>query len=120
MSWQVPSFGSVRRAAAALACLVVISGCGGGGSDEPPPVALLDISLLRTGPLEVEIAWSDDPLAASFTVFRDGVVLADVDAVALVDASVFPDETYCYQVSGYDESGFLVSASDTACVTLVF
>lgn len=66
-----------------------------------------------------QIDWSDDPYVARFIVRRDGHTLANVNATSLIDASVFVDESYCYQVSGYDTSGLLVAASDTACVTLL-
>ncbi|HEU0199904.1 MAG TPA: hypothetical protein VFR86_05670 [Burkholderiaceae bacterium] len=54
-----------------------------------------------------------------FTVRRDGFTLAVIITTSLIDASVLIDETYCYQVSGYDKHGFLVAESETGCITVV-
>ena len=121
---------SQLRMFAALACVSLVAGCGGGGSldvgvgvgigggNGPPPIAGLAIALTRVGPEAIQIDWDDDPYVDTFTVSRDGFALARVDAVTLIDASVFVDERYCYQVSGYDRSGLLVAVSSTACVTI--
>ncbi len=120
---MTPNFHSLRRAAL-LGCLAIVAGCGGGGGvDEvvvvvPPPIAELDIVLTRVGPEVVQVDWSDDPLAASFVVRRNGLTLADVDAVTLIDQSVQFDGYYCYDVAGYDRGGALVSASDVVCITV--
>jgi len=120
------AFRWLLRSAAVLVCAAAVSGCGGGGyaevvvvDDGPPPVALLEIALTRVGPEAIAIDWSDDPYVARFIVRRDGHTLANVNATSLIDASVFVDESYCYQVSGYDTSGLLVAASGAACVTLL-
>jgi hypothetical protein len=109
---------------ASLACATMLAACSGSvevgiGDDDPPPVAGLAMTLTRVGPEAIEVAWSDDRYAASFVVRRDGYRLATVTGLSLIDASVLIDETYCYQVSGYDAYGYLVSASATACVTLL-
>lgn len=124
--WHLPSLRSLRRSAAALICVVTIAGCGGGGyaevvvvDDGPPPIAPLAIGLTRVGPEAIEVAWSDDPYVDRFVVRRDGFTLANVNALTLIDVSVFVDERYCYDVLGYDRSGLLVAASATACVTLL-
>ena len=108
-----------------MLCALALAGCGGGGSASlyfggggAVPVARLDIALTQVGPRSVAVDWSDDPYAADFTVARDGAVLADVNAISLVDNTVQPDYRYCYQVSGYDDDGYLVSASDVACITV--
>jgi len=122
---HLPAFRSLLRTAAALVFVVTVTGCGGGGYAEvvvdggPPPVALLAIALTRVGPEAIEVDWSDDPYVDRFVVHRDGYTLASVTTTTLIDASVVVDERYCYQVSGYDTSGLLVAASDTACVTLL-
>lgn len=119
-----PSLKSRLRMFAALACISVVAGCGGGGSVDvvvggsPPPIAGLAIALTRVGPEAIQIDWSDDPYADTFTVRRDGFALARVNATTLIDASVFVDQSYCYEVLGFDRSGLLVAASDTACVTI--
>lgn len=112
------------RTFTALICLLVVAGCGGGGSADvvvvvsPPPIAPLAIALTRVGPEAIQVDWSDDPYVAGFTVSRDGYTLARVTSHTLIDASVIIDQSYCYQVSGYDPFGLLVAASDTACVTI--
>ena len=104
---------------------MALAGCGGGGGVElylgggAPPVIRLDIALSQIGPRSVAVDWSDDPYAAIFTVARDGYALADVNAVSLVDGSLQAGSSYCYQVSGYDGYGTLVSLSDTARITVV-
>ncbi len=117
----------VRRLAASGALVVVAmaAGCGGGGSADvvvvatPPPLTALGIVLTRTGPETVQVDWSDDPAAASFTVSRDGSALANVTSTTLIDHSVVFDDTYCYVVTGYDRFGNLIAESDQACITIV-
>lgn len=120
----------LRGSIAVLALGGLLSACGGGGDGgasvevgvvvpvESAHVAPLALALTRVGPEAVEVEWSDDPRVASFLVRRDGFALARVDATFLVDASVFVDFTYCYQVEGYDASGLLVAASSTGCITI--
>ncbi len=75
-----PLFGRRLVVAAAVVYLAMVAGCGGGSADivvvGPPPATALDIVLTRTGPQTVQVDWSDDPAVASFTVSRDGRVLA--------------------------------------------
>lgn len=122
--WHLPLPGRRLRGAVAMICVVALAGCGGGGSADvvvvagPPPIATLAIDLTRVGPEAVQIDWSDDPYVASFTVSRDGYALANVTSLTLIDASVLFDNSYCYEVSGYDASGVLIAASDAACLTI--
>lgn len=121
---SIPRFGFFARLTAVFACAATLAACGGSvevgiGDDDPPPVAGLTLQLTRVGPEAIEVAWSNDPYAASFVVRRDGYRLATVTGLAIVDASVLIDETYCYQVSGYDGYGYLVSQSSTGCLTLL-
>ena len=83
-----------------------------------PAITPLAIALTRVGPNAIEVDWSNDPHVAGFAVNRDGFTLATVASLTLIDTSVIVDQSYCYQVSGYDPSGMLISASDTACVTV--
>ena len=124
MMWHLPFSGSRLRTFTALICVLMVAACGGGGDAgvvvvaSPPSVAPLAIALTRVGPNAIQVDWSDDPYVASFTVSRDGYALATVASLTLIDASVIVNQSYCYQVSGYDPSGLLVAASDNACVTV--
>lgn len=122
---HLPSFGAGLRIIATVICILMVAGCGGGGGSaevvvvaSPPSIAPLAIALTRVGPEAIEVAWSDDPYVATFTVRRDGYTLVRVNSNILIDASVVIDSSYCYQVSGYDPSGQLVAISDVACVTI--
>ena len=121
--WHVPFFGPQLRTFTALICVFLVTSCGGGNAeivigDDAPSIAPLAIALTRVGPEAIQVDWSDDPYVASFTVNRDGYTLATVNATTLIDASVYVDQSYCYQVSGYDAYGYFIAASDTACVTV--
>ncbi len=122
--WQMPVDGWRARRIAAVICVVALAGCGGGGGVDvvvvtpPSPVAVLGISLTRVGPEAIQVDWSDDPYVDSFVVRRDGYSLVSVRSLTLVDASVLIGNSYCYDVAGYDVSGILIAASDTACVTV--
>lgn len=112
----------LRRAALAAFTATALSACGGGaeiviggGSD----VDALDLALTRVGPLAIAVDWSDHPWVDRFSVFRDGFLLASVDATSLIDASVLLGETYCYEVEGYDVQGFLIAASPRGCITVL-
>jgi hypothetical protein len=121
----------IRRSAVVLGlmCVALIAGCGGGGDVSgsvvvvvPPPVPItaLGIVLTRTGPQTVQVDWTDDPYVASFTVSRDGYLLASgVTTTTLIDQSVVLDQSYCYLVDGYDSQGYLIAQSDPACITIV-
>ncbi len=120
---------SLPRCVAIPLLLGSLVACGGGGGSlgvgvgvvAPAPqtaVAPLTLFLTRVGPEAIEVGWSDDPYVASFLVLRDGSALASVTTTTLVDASVFTNGTYCYQVQGYDVTGLLVAASSTGCITI--
>jgi hypothetical protein len=116
----------LRRSAfaAAVSIAAVLAGCGGGGSADvvvvatPPAVTALGIVLTRTGPVTVQVDWSDDPFVDTYTVSRDGRVLANVNSTTVIDNSVVFDQSYCYLVTGYDRFGNLIAASDQACITI--
>lgn len=116
----------VRRlaAVAALVFVAMLAGCGGGGDVAvvvagPPPVTALAIVLTRTGPETVQVDWTDDPFVDSFTVDRNGFAFVNVRSTTLIDNSVIFDQSYCYQVFGYDRAGNLIAASDQACIAIV-
>lgn len=124
---------ALRSVALAIALGGLLAGCGGGGGDgavavgvgvvvpvQEPAIEGLSLALSRVGPEAVEVAWSDDPLVATFLVIRDEIDLATVTSTTfLVDNSVIVNETYCYRVEGYDAFGDLVAASSTGCITLI-
>lgn len=116
------------RSAAASIILGGLAACGGGSVDvgigvvvpvQQPAVAPLTLVLTRVGPEAIELDWSDDPHVASFLVLRDGFSLATVTTTSLIDTSVLINETYCYQVQGYDAAGLLVATSSSGCVTIL-
>lgn len=108
----------LTRGAAALLIAAGLAGCGG-GSDGPPPVDPLDLALTRVGPQSIQVDWSAHPGVASFDVLRNGYPLATVNALTLIDSSVYINQTYCYQVEGYDSQGYLIAATDNGCITVV-
>jgi len=63
--------------------------------------------------------WEPFLPVAEFLIIRNGGPLTSVNATSLVDASVFVDETYCYQVEGYDDRGRFIAVSSTGCITVV-
>lgn len=111
----------LRRAALVVLAASSLAGCGGGGEVVvgPPAVAPLDLALTRVGPLAVQVDWSDYPPVQSFGVYRNGYLLASVNATTLIDNSVMLNQTYCYEVDGYDASGVLIAATSRGCITIV-
>ena len=115
------------RSALVAITLGGLTACGGGGDvgvavvvPAPQPAVLpLALSLSRVGPQVIGLDWSDDPAAATFLVVRNGSALTSVNATSLDDASVFVNQTYCYQIQGYNARSLLISASSTGCITLV-
>ena len=105
-----------------------LAACGGGGDlavgigvivpVQPPSLAPPALALTRLGPADIEVAWSDDPLVASFLVLRNGSALISVPTTRVIDSSVYINATYCYQVQGYDFRGWLVASSSTGCLTV--
>ncbi len=108
-----------------MCAFVLLAGCGGGGYAEvavpagPPPVAGLTLQLSQVDFEAIQVDWSHDPAAATYVVTRDGYTLAQVSVETLIDASVLQGYRYCYQVSGYDPYGTLVSVSSTGCITVL-
>ena len=113
----------LARGALALLITSGLVGCGGGGevyvSGGPPPVDPLNLALTRVGPQSIQVDWSDHPGVANFDVLRDGYRLATVNAISLIDNSVYVNQTYCYQVMGYDPRGNLIAATNAGCITVV-
>jgi len=113
----------LARGALALLITAGLVGCGGGGevlvSGGPPPVDPLNLALTRVGPQSIQVDWSDHPGVANFDVLRDGYRLATVNATSLIDNSVYVNQTYCYQVMGYDPRGNLIAATNAGCITVV-
>jgi len=118
---------SVLRCALVVIMLGGLAACGGGGAVDvavvvPPPqptVTPLALTLSRVGPEVIGLDWTDDPDVATFLVVRDGNALTSVTSTSLDDASVVVNETYCYQVLGYDPRGLLIAATSTGCITVV-
>ncbi len=115
----------LRRASGALALAgaSALAGCGSGGDGDAgyqgsAPLAGLELVITRLGPQTVQLDWSYDAAARSYLVARDGRPLATLPGTTLVDDSGFYGERYCYQVSGYDPAGTLVSYSAVGCITL--
>ncbi len=75
--------------------------------------------LTRTGPETVQVDWSDDPAAASFTVSRDGSPLANGDIHDLDRLLRGLRPELLLLVTGYDRFGNLIAESDVACITIV-
>jgi hypothetical protein len=109
-----------------------LAACGGGDSAnvgvgvgvivpvQPPAIAPLTLVLTRVGPEAIEVDWSDDPRVARFVILRDGYALATTTTTTtLIDASVFVNETYCYQVRGQDAAGYLVAATSNGCISII-
>ena len=108
------------RLVLALSLAAVLAGCEVSVATDPVVVAVLplDLQVTRIGPEEVQLDWSDDPDAAIFLVTRNGFELARVPTLSLIDASVVFDFRYCYQVSGLDHAGIVISISNPACLTI--
>lgn len=132
MSRKIAAFPGrfLLRGAVALIMAGTLAACGGGGGGgggsvgvgvvaSQPTVAPLTLTLTRVGPEAIELDWSDDSFVSTFLVVRDGSALASVTTNTLVDASVFVNQTYCYQVQGYDATGLLVASSSSGCITLL-
>jgi len=107
-----------------------LAACGGGDSAnvgvgvivpvQPPAIAPLTLVLTRVGPEAIELDWSDDPSVERFVILRDGYALATTTTTTtLIDASVFVNETYCYQVRGQDAAGYLVAATSNGCISII-
>jgi len=123
----------VRSLALRSFLVVIVSGglaaCGGGGEvgvgvavvapAPQPDVAPLSLTLSRVGPEIIGLDWSDDPYVSTFLVVRDGSALASVTTTSLDDASVFVNQTYCYQVQGYNPRGLLIASSSIGCITVI-
>ncbi len=113
---NVSRSGVLARGVTAVLAAAALTACGGG---DDTYIAPLNLALTRVAPLAVQVNWSDDPYVARFDVVRDGYLLASVVTLAVVDASVYYNQTYCYQVRGYDGGGTLVAATDVGCITVV-
>ena len=118
----------VLLSVAASIILGSLAACGGGGDvavgigvavPVQPAVAPLTLALTRVGPQAIQLDWSDDPYVARFQVLRDGFALSTVNTTSLIDASVFINGTYCYEVRGYDAAGRLTAASSVGCITIL-
>jgi glucose/arabinose dehydrogenase/PKD repeat protein len=78
--------------------------------DTNPPSAPGTLEVTVVGPTEVELAWLaavDDTELGGYSVYRDGSLLAMVDAAttSYTDTTVEPEMSYTYWVVAFDTSG---------------
>jgi len=105
-----------------------LTACGGGGSGDTPPADTTPPSVPAslTGSAtdtQVSLSWSAstdaDNTVASYRVYRDGssAVLAEVNALSLIDATVSASTTYNYRISAVDSEGNESGLSTTFAIT---
>jgi chitodextrinase len=90
--------------------------------DTQPPSAPGNVSAAADSATKVTLTWSastDNTGVSSYTVYRDGALLASVAGTSLgySDGSVLPSSTYSYTVDAVDSSGNHSAVSNPVLVT---
>jgi len=88
----------------------------GFGNQELPPSAPIGVSTRRISGSQIAVSWTPNPSAASYQVFRNGILLATLTGTEFLDAAAEPSTSYDYTVTA--ANGFGQSpASSPATVT---
>jgi hypothetical protein len=79
----------------------------GFGNQQLPPSAPIGVSTRRVSGSQIVVSWTPNPSAASYRIFRDGVLLATIAGTEFLDAAAQPSTSYDYHVTaanGFGES----------------
>ena len=90
--------------------------------DTTPPSTPLALQAVAAGPTQVDLSWNastDDYGVRGYSVYRNGVKIADVDAPATIysDTTALPSTDYTYTVDAFDLAGNRSPQSLPAAVT---
>ena len=92
----------------------------GFGNQELPPSAPIGLSTQRISGSQIRLTWSPNPSAISYSVFRDGVLLATVSGAEFLDNAAQPSTNYVYTVTAANAFGPSPSSSPAAITTPAF
>jgi hypothetical protein len=88
----------------------------GFGNQQLPPSAPIGVSTRRISGSRIDVTWTPNPSAASYRVYRDGVLLGTVSIPELADTTAQPATEYTYTVTASNDYGES-PASSPATVT---
>jgi len=88
--------------------------------DTTPPSVPADVTATAVSSARIDVAWSasaDDVGVASYTIHRDGGVLATTAGTSYADTAVGPGETHSYTIAASDAAGNTSDLSARAMAT---
>lgn len=92
----------------------------GFGNQEQPPSAPIGLTASRISGTQLRINWTANPSAASYNVYRDGVLVATVNGTEFLDATVQPSTEYSYAVVATNAYGPSPASNPTVITSPAF
>lgn len=83
----------------------------------PKPKAITDLTAIVTDLVDVELAWAENESAVSYSVYRDGELLDNVEDAVYTDENLIPGN-YCYTVTVVNSADTESDISNEACITI--
>jgi hypothetical protein len=92
----------------------------GFGNQQLPPSAPIGVSTRRISGSQIVVSWTPNPSAASYQVFRDGVLLATVTGTEFLDEAAQPSTSYDYTVTAANNFGPSPASTPATVTTPAF
>lgn len=92
----------------------------GFGNQQLPPSAPIGVSTRRISGSQIAVSWTPNPSAASYQVFRDGVLLATLTGTEFLDEAAQPSTSYNYTVTAANNFGPSPASTPATVTTPAF
>ncbi len=90
----------------------------GFGNQQQPPSAPTGVSTKRISGTQVRVSWSANPSAASYQIFRNGVLVGTVAGTEFLDTAVEPSTEYSYTIAASNQYGTSLQSTGTMVTTI--
>jgi fibronectin type 3 domain-containing protein len=117
-TYRVDAFDAAQNHSAQSSPVTVTTPAAG---DTQPPTVPTGLAATVFNPSRVDLTWNtstDNVGVAGYTVYRNGVVLANVGSTSFSDLSAVANSTYSYRVDAFDAAGNHSAQSSAGNVTM--
>ena len=90
----------------------------GFGNQQQPPSAPVGVSTKRISGTQIRVSWTANPSAASYLVYRDGVLVGTTAAPQFLDTTVAPSTEYTYKIAAANQYGASLQSAGTTVTTI--
>lgn len=92
----------------------------GFGDQQQPPSAPIGLSLSRISGTQMRLAWTPNPSATSYAIYRNGAFVGSSLNTEFTDIGLSPSTTYSYSVVASNTYGSSAASAATVLVTAAF